>query len=111
MGIVGMVELEESIELLASDDVAGRDLSDELVWLYGLRSMLDAQISRRVRAFDRRGDCVNGGHRTTAAWLMDHCRRRPFDAYRDVRVARAVSELDGVREAWESGRTTSEHVH
>jgi len=111
MGVVGLVELAESIELLALDNVHDRDLSDELIELYQQRSRLDAQISRRVRAFDTRGDCVHGGHRTTASWLMDHCRRRPFDAYRDVRVARATDQLDLVRDAWVSGRTTTEHVH
>ena len=110
VGVVGLVELAESVALLGHDDVGFRDLGDELVELFRLRGMLDAQISRRVRAFDVRGDAVNGGHRTTAAWLMDHCRCRPQAAYREVRVARAMSELDGVRGAWESGVTTSDHV-
>ncbi len=111
MGVVGLVELAEGISLLGIDDVSGRDLGDELVELFRLRSMLDAQVSRRVRAFDARGDCVHGGHRTAAAWLMDHCRARPADAYREVRVARAMGDLDAIRMAWESGRTTSAHVH
>ena len=63
-----------------------------------------------MRAFDARGDAVDGGHKSTAAWLMDRCRCRPADAYREVRVARATRDLDGVRAAWEAGRTTSEHV-
>jgi hypothetical protein len=105
-----LVELAESVALLGLDDVGGRDLGNELVELFRLRSMLDAQVARRVREFDVRGDAVNGGHRSTAAWLMDHCRCRPTDAYREVRVARATRDLDGLREAWEAGRTTSEHV-
>src|SRR6266446_7478325 len=110
MGVVGLVELGESVSLLAIDDVAGRNLAEELVELFRLRSMLDAQLSRRVRAFDGRGDCVNDGHRSTAAWLMDRCRCRPADAYQHVRVGRAVEQLDAVRDSWESGRTTTAHV-
>ena len=110
VGVVGLTELGESVALLALDDVGGRDLGDELVELCRLRSMLDAQISRRVRAFDARGDAINGGHRSTAAWLMDHCRYRPADAYREVRVARAMRDLEAIRDLWESGRTTSQHI-
>ena len=81
MGVVGLVELAEGVALLGIDDVSGRDLGGELVELFRLRAMLDAEVSRRVRAFDARGDAVNGGHKSTAAWLMDHCRCRPPDAY------------------------------
>ena len=110
MGAVGLAELFDALELLAGDTVDDRNLGGELVDLYRARDMLHAQLSRRLLVFDRRGDALGDGFKSTSGWLIANCRVSRGTATRDVRVARHLDCLDQVRGLWEQGRTTSDHV-
>src|SRR5262245_39883717 len=85
-------------------------LADDLVELHRLRSRLDAQISRRVRAFDRSKEWARAGARTGGAWLQSACRMSSRDASAEVSVARQVEAMPAVAEAWRSGAIGTEHV-
>jgi hypothetical protein len=52
MGSGAISQLSTAVDALADEDLPFL-LSDDLIVLHQLRSQLDAQISRRVRAFDR----------------------------------------------------------
>jgi hypothetical protein len=105
----GVEELTTAIDGLASDDVepvAG----DEIVVLLAERARLDAQISRRVRAFDTSGEWALDGARSASAWLRHRCRLTDRDAHRLVRTARHVDAMPAVAAAWYAGSISSAHV-
>ncbi len=59
-----------------ADDELPESLARDLIALHRLRSQLDAQRSRRVRAFDRSKEWQLTGARTPGAWLQHRCRWR-----------------------------------
>jgi hypothetical protein len=71
---------------------------------------LDAEISRRVRAFDVSGEWAVDGARGAAAWLASWCRLATLPARREVKVARQVRALPQVDAAWRAGTVTTGHV-
>jgi hypothetical protein len=85
-------------------------LADDLKQLHVLRSRLDAQISRRVRAFDRSKEWSLHGARTAGAWLQHACRATSRDASAEVSVARQVEQMPLVADAWRSGAISTAHV-
>jgi hypothetical protein len=103
--------IAEAVDALAADDVDGRWLGDELIAMRGFIDRLEAQWSRRLAAFDARGDGKADGHRSTVGWLAGSCRMDARDASAAVHTARALRELSTIKAAWEAGRTTSGHVH
>jgi hypothetical protein len=107
----GLDLLAEAVGALgAEDDLQRPGLGGELVDLYALTHQLQAQISRRLAAFDRRGDSVLDGHRSVKGWLADKCRLDGGEAWRALKTARAMDSLEGVRALWESGSTTTGHI-
>ena len=106
----GIELLEKAVAELAGEDVCRPGLGPELVDLLRVRSMFDAQISRRVREFEVRGEAILDGHKHPGAWLTANCRIGRGEAYRIVRRAIGMAHLDRIRTSWESGNTTTDHV-
>jgi hypothetical protein len=96
--------IEQGIEKLAADPIVGAPVGDELAALLGLRSRLDAQISRRVGALDTNLEWAADGCRSAAAWITKHSRCR------HGRARRLVRQMPIVAEAWERGAIGTEHV-
>jgi hypothetical protein len=102
-------QLRVAVDALAAEELPWL-LADDLIELQRLRSGLDAQIARRVRAFDRSKEWVLAGARTPGAWLQRECRMSSRDATAEVSVARQVDEMPAVADAWQSGAINSGHV-
>jgi hypothetical protein len=101
--------LTHALDQLADAELSGR-VGPELIELERLRARLDAQISRRIEAFDRTLEHTLTGHRTTAAWLNHHCHTTSIDAHTRVRVARQLRDCEPTRTAWKAGRISARHV-
>jgi hypothetical protein len=96
----GAALLAEAVDKLEFEEPGdGSDLQCLIV----LRNRLDAQISRRVAAFDARREWADDGCRSAAAWVTKHCRYRTTSARTLVRVARQVRHMPVVQAAWEAG--------
>jgi hypothetical protein len=102
-------QLEDAVDALC-DEALPWLLADFLVQLHRLRSRLDAQISRRVRAFDRSKEWAVAGARTPGAWLQRECRMSGRDAAAEVSSAREVEPMSAVADAWASGAISTAHV-
>jgi hypothetical protein len=102
--------LAESVRALSSDEVHGRSLGAEIVELERWKAALDAQIARRIAAFDHHGEFVLYGHRSTAGWMVASLRVGRSDSYRRVHCARDVEQLPAVEAAWQSGAISTRHV-
>jgi hypothetical protein len=75
-----------------------------------LRSRLDAQVSRRVAAFDASREWELDGKRSAVAWLAHAWRASNGAAQREVKTARQVRAMAVVAQAWQSGSIGTEHV-
>ncbi len=112
MAAVGsaVARLYEALDELAAEDVTGVSLRDDLLELERARARLDAETSRRLRAFDGR---VSGRSRVRVrrprSWSQD-TRAARGEAHHRVRVAREVDELDATAAAWAAGAVTTRHV-
>jgi hypothetical protein len=102
--------LLEAIDELAAEDVTRASLRDDLLVLERARARLDAETSRRLRAFDRSGEWAISGARSVAGYLVSHTRAARGEANHRVRVARDIDELDATALAWASGAVTTRHV-
>jgi hypothetical protein len=107
---VGVVaQLTGDVDALEAQDLPFH-LADDLIALHRLRSRMDAQIARRVRAFDRSKEWALTGARTPGAWLQHACRMTRRDAAAAVSVAREVEQMPVVADAWQSGAISTAHV-
>ena len=102
--------LHETIDALAATDLGLGSLGEELLALERARARLDAEVARRLRAFDRSGEWSALGSRSAAAFLVTNTRCARGDAYRRVRVAREVEALEHTAGAWAAGELTTRHV-
>jgi hypothetical protein len=102
--------LVSALDELASEDVTGRSLADELLTLDRARARLDAEVARRLRAFDRSLEWATSGARSAAAFLITHTRCASGEAHHRVRVARELDALDDTAAAWAEGAITTRHV-
>ena len=99
--MVSAVErLQEVIDALAAADVRYGSVGEELLALERARARLDAQVARRLRAFDRSCEWAAHGSRSAVAFLITNTRCARGDAYRRVRVAREVEALEQTASAW-----------
>lgn len=102
--------LHEALDELAAESVTGASLRDDLLELERARARVDAETSRRLRAFDRSWEWTISGARSAAGFLVTHTRAARGEAHHRVRVARHVEELDATASAWASGAITTRHV-
>jgi hypothetical protein len=105
-----VARLREVLDELAAEDVAGVPLRDDLLELERARARLDAETSRRLRAFDRSCEWMASGARSAAGFLVTRRNSSRGDAHHRVRVAREVDELPLTASAWEAGAVTTRHV-
>lgn len=105
-----VARLYEALDELAAEDVTGASLRDDLLELERARARLDAETSRRLRAFDRSCEWAISGARSAAGYLVTHTRAARGEANHRVRVARDVEELDATAAAWAAGAVTTRHV-
>ena len=109
-GMSAVARLHEVLDELAAEDVSGGSLRDDLLELDRARARLDAEESRRLRAFDRSCEWALSGAGSAAAFLVTRTRMARGEAHLRVRVARQVEELDATAAAWASGEVTTRHV-
>jgi uncharacterized protein DUF222 len=109
MSADAIAQLNVGVDTLAKAELPWL-LEGDLVQLFLVRSQLEAEISRRVRAFDRSQEWALTGARSAAAWLQSACRMTGRDASRAVSVARQVEQMPAVADAWRSGAVHTEHV-
>lgn len=108
--IVGVERLHAVLDELAAHEVVGVSLRDDLLALEQARARLDAEVSRRLREFDRSREWSVDGSKSAAAYLVKHVRTAKGDAHHRVRVAREIGELDDTAAAWASGAITTKHA-
>src|SRR5258708_27572466 len=103
--------LHEAIDALAAGELCYGSVSgEELLALERARARLDAEVTRRLREFDRSCEWAVHGSRSAAAFLVAKTRCARGDAYRRVRVAREVEALEQTAAAWATGALTTRHV-
>src|SRR5262249_51460950 len=95
---------------LAAEDVSIGSLRDELLELDRARARLDAEVSRRLRAFDRSCEWSVDGSQSAVAFLTTHTRCARADAHHRVRVARQLEAVEATAVAWAAGEITTRHV-
>jgi len=106
-----VVRLHETIDALAAGDMRYGSVSgEELIALERARARLDAEVTRRLREFDRSCEWAVHGSRSAPAFLVTNTRCGRRDAHRRVRVAREVEALEHTAAAWAAGELTSRHV-
>ena len=106
-GLVSAIDELAAADLdLMSDCERGAELRE----LYDARTRLEAQINRRLGAFDARGLSEVDGAPSTQSWLRGHCRLTPSDAAGEVQTARGLRELPIVAAAWEAGEINRQHA-
>src|SRR3954449_11851025 len=105
-----VAELSTIIDELAAEPLEGRSLRDEILEIERLRTRLDAEAARRLRAFDVSCEWSVDGSRSAAAYLARHTRCAKNEAHARVRTARQVGALDRTAKAWAAGELTTKHV-
>src|SRR5262245_28376945 len=102
-------QLHAVLDELAHADVAGLVSGDEIVRLEQASVRLDAQVARRLRAFDRSKEWSTESRSVTGyVATKTRCSRR--EASLQVQVARQVDEMPHVADAWTAGAITTEHT-
>ena len=108
--VVGADSLHAVLDELAAQDVVGISLRDELLELERARARLDAEVARRLLAFDQSHEWSVDGSKSAAAYLVKHTRCARGEANHRMRVAREMGELDETAAAWVTGDVTTKHV-
>lgn len=108
--VVGIERLHALLDEFAAEVVVGTSQRDELLVLDRARARLDAEVARRLRAFDQSLEWSVDGSRSAAAFLVKHTRCAKGEAHHRVRVARQVAELEATAAAWAAGEVTTKHV-
>jgi hypothetical protein len=101
----GLDRLHEEDPLDQPSSALGRELCD----LFTLRARLDAEVTRRVAAFDRTQGYAAFDSYSTAAWLRHQARLSPSAASEQVRVARELEQLPEVGRAFAGGEVGFQH--
>jgi hypothetical protein len=106
--------LVAGLDALAADDVgalADGELRDQLLALLAAVNRLNAEVSRRVGAFDARGLPEGDACRTAASWLRAFGRLSGPAAGAQVKRARVLRALPELAAAAASGEVSVEHVN
>lgn len=109
----GGASVAAGIAQLANTDLGARPdaaLGGELVELFRLVAQLDAEICRRLAAFDARGGAAADGAVSTVAWLRRNCRLAPGAARERVLVARELTELPAAASELAAGTISYRHA-
>ena len=107
-GSCGLLQVRDGLRLLAQEDL-GLVAGDELVQLRRLCNQLEAEITRRVAAFDS-AHGYSPDYLSTQSWLRGECKLSPSAASERVRVARKLSDLTQTADAFASGDIGFQHA-
>jgi uncharacterized protein DUF222/HNH endonuclease len=78
--------------------------------LHRLRTRLDAQVARRLAAFDASREWELDGKRSAASWIAHAWRASTAAAQLEVKTARQAGEMPLVAQAWQTATIGTEHV-
>ena len=104
-----MSELRSAIEALRSETLAelpDARLEEDFSELQLAGEQLEAEKLRRLAEIERRGSYRRDGHLSPAAWLAGRFRVAWGHARQQVRMARALEEMDETRRAVEDGEVS-----
>jgi hypothetical protein len=104
-----MSELRSAIEPYRSEVLAGLPetrVAEDLDELRRAADAIELEHLRRVAELDRRGAWARDGYLSTAAWLADRHRIGWGTAKAQVRLARDLERMPGVRGALEGGEVS-----
>ncbi len=107
-----MGNLTSALDELAAEDIRNVGvgaLGDDLVALRRAADRLEAEFTRRLAAFDRRGGAAAEAL-PTVAWLRHHCHFSHSVASARVGVARRLDELPETAAAFAAGDIGVDHV-
>jgi hypothetical protein len=105
--------LAEEIERLQSEDLDPApcgSLGEQLVELCGLVNRLQAELCRRVGAFDKAQAYAEDGGLSTPSWLRWRCHLAPASAAEHLRNARLLPELPQTQAAFQAGEISFRHA-
>jgi hypothetical protein len=105
-----LLQFSKLIDELERDELDGTSLAEELRVLHHLKARFDAQVARRVDAFDRAVEWRSDQSGSAAAWLRTHCRLSEPEARATVRRAKQVRAMPWVAECWAAGAINTSHV-
>src|SRR5512141_253140 len=99
-------------ELVAQDlrSLADEDLASDLDEIERAVRVLEAERSRRLAEFERRGAHTEDGFISLSAWLVARHRLAPSTATRRVRVARALRDMPQAARACAAGELSDAAV-
>jgi hypothetical protein len=97
--------LHESIETLVISP-----LSDSIVEVGRLASVLDAKLTLALAAFDRSGDWQLDGSASMTAWVRNHLGWTNQRAARVLRIGRRLLDLPVSTDAWIAGDLTDGQI-
>jgi hypothetical protein len=106
-------QLQQGLDQAAAEDIdrlTDAALGNEITALCRAADRLQAQIARRVRAFEQHHGPVVDGSLSTVAWLRNNCRLSSWSANELVTVARQTSELPLAQAAFDAGEISYENV-
>jgi hypothetical protein len=106
-------ELRSALEALGAEDLralADGALAEDLLELHRARDLLEAELLRRLREFDRRGGWNRDGHLSASSWLADRAGISHSDAAGEVRMARALEAMPCTRESLLAGDVSGSAV-
>ncbi len=101
-------QIEAAIAALETEEIVTVP-RDEMLRLERLRIRFDAQVARRLGAFDATYEWAADNKKSLAHWLRSYCNAGK-SAYSRASVAKQVRSMPLVEAAWRAGRITSEHV-
>ena len=105
--------LESAIRKLATEDLDTRAadvLALDLVDLEVASGLLEAERSRRLRAFNQRRAYVESDHTSSTAFLMHRCRIAPARAKRLVAHSNSLAEMPAALDALSDGLLSIDQV-
>jgi hypothetical protein len=108
-----MSMLRSATDELVAQDLRGLgddDIASDLDEIERAVRVLDAERSRRLAEFERRGAHVDDGFLSLSAWLVARHRLAPSTATRRVRIARAMQAMPLAVEACAAGELSDAAV-
>jgi Domain of unknown function (DUF222) len=109
-----MSALRSALEELVNEDLDGVDidrLGDDLVEIDAVSGLLEAELTRRLAAFQTKGGPDRHGFHSATAWLKHHCRMAAGRAHRLVADSHLLDTAAATFGAWTRGRISADQAH
>jgi hypothetical protein len=108
--VSGLLSALDEVAAAEFDELSAVGVLDVVTELVMARNRLDAQLSRAVRAADRRQAYRADGAVSMPAWLRGHCRLAAAEAAQLVTSAARLEQLPATAAAFESGVISAAHA-